>query len=134
MYQYHDETLITQLADHEVFVFGSNLAGAHDGGAAQTAKKYFGAMQGVGRGWSGQSFAIPTQNEHLQAMPIHQIQHYIEDFKIYTAHHPKLTYFITAIACGNVGYGVDEIAPLFKDISKNVILPLRFKAYLEQTI
>ena len=44
----------------EIFVFGSNLAGHHMGGAARTAHKNFGAEWGVGVGLTGQSYAIPT--------------------------------------------------------------------------
>lgn len=131
MYQYHNESMIEQLPDDQVFVFGSNLAGNHRKGAAKTALDKFGAMQGVGRGWSGQSFAIPTQNEHLQPMPLHQVEHYINDFKIYTQNHPKQTYFVTAVGCGSTGFPVQDIAPMFKGISDNVILPIRFKAFLE---
>ena len=131
MYKYHTETAITQLPEHQVFVFGSNLAGLHRGGAARTAKDYFGAMQGVGRGWSGQSFAIPTLNEHFQPMPLSQIQHYIDDFKIYTKNHPKFTYFVTSVGCGGAGYQAKDIAPLFDGISDNVILPISFKKFLE---
>ena len=69
-YQYHDETIITELPEDTVFVFGSNLAGIHDTGAARIAAQHFAAVKGVGRGWAGQSFAIPTLNEHLQQMPL----------------------------------------------------------------
>ena len=65
-YHYHDETIIKNLPENTVFVFGSNLAGTHQGGAAKIAHLHFGATKGVGRGWAGQSFAIPTMNEHLQ--------------------------------------------------------------------
>lgn len=130
-YPYHNETIIQTLPENQVFVFGSNLAGNHHKGAAKIAYDYFGAMMGSGRGWAGQSFAIPTQNEHLQAMPIHQVEHYIHDFKIYTQNHPKFTYFVTAIGCGSTGFAVQDIAPLFKGISDNVILPIRFKPFLE---
>lgn len=34
---------ISELKPNEIFVFGSNLAGAHGGGAAQLAYKRFGA-------------------------------------------------------------------------------------------
>lgn len=46
---------ITDLAENEVFVFGSNLAGAHGGGAALLAYRKFGAIwgQGVGCGIAG---------------------------------------------------------------------------------
>ena len=44
----------------EIFVFGSNLAGHHMGGAARVANMKFGAEWGVGVGLTGQSYAIPT--------------------------------------------------------------------------
>ncbi|APU48289.1 hypothetical protein U4959_10320 [Acinetobacter junii] len=130
-YQYHDETIITELPKDTVFVFGSNLAGIHDTGAARIAAQHFAAVKGVGRGWAGQSFAIPTLNEHLQQMPLPQIEHYVNDFKIYTKNHPKMKYFVTALGCGSAGYKFSEIAPLFEGISNNVIFPQSFKPYLE---
>lgn len=133
-YQYHDETIIKSLTEDTIFVFGSNLAGTHAGGAAKIALQHFGAMKGAGRGWSGQSYAIPTMNEHLQQMPLSQIQHYIEDFKIYTKNHPKMKYFITSVGCGVAGYKVEEIAPMFKGISKNVIFPHSFRPFVEKTL
>ena len=38
---------ITELKPNEVFVFGSNLAGAHGGGAALLAFRKFGAIWGA---------------------------------------------------------------------------------------
>lgn len=133
-YQYHDESIIKSLDGNTIFVFGSNLAGTHAGGAAKIALNYFGAVKGSGRGWSGQSYAIPTMNEHLQQMPLSQIQHYIDDFKIYTRNHLNTTYFITSIGCGVAGYKVAEIAPMFKGISKNVIFPISFRPFVERTL
>ena len=51
---------ITHLSSCEVFVFGSNLAGHHHGGAARMAHEQFGAEWGVGVGPTGQCYAIPT--------------------------------------------------------------------------
>ena len=133
-YQYHDESIIKTLAEDTTFVFGSNLAGEHSSGAAKTALEHFGALNGVGRGWSGQSFAIPTMNEHLQQMPLSQIQHYIDDFKTYTKNHPKNKYFLTSIGCGIAGYKVEEIAPMFKGISHNVIFPASFRPFVEKSL
>ena len=133
-YHYHDESIVKSLPEDTIFVFGSNLAGQHAGGAARTAQQHFGALKGVGRGWSGQSFAIPTMNEHLQQMPLSQIQHYVDDFKIYTKNHPKQKYFLTSIGCGVAGYTVEEIAPMFKGISHNVIFPVSFRAFVERPL
>lgn len=41
---------ITELEPDEVFVFGSNLAGMHVGGAAYVAFRQFGAVMGIGEG------------------------------------------------------------------------------------
>ena len=133
-YHYHDESIVKNLAEDTIFVFGSNMAGQHAGGAARTALEHFGAMNGIGRGWAGQSFAIPTMNEHLQQMPLSQIQHYVDDFKIYTKNHPKTKYFITSIGCGVAGYKVEEIAPMFKGISSNVIFPISFRPFVEKAL
>lgn len=133
-YQYHDESIVKSLPENTIFVFGSNMAGHHAGGAAKTALQHFGAMKGVGRGWSGQSYAIPTMNEHLQQMPLSQIQHYIDDFKIYTKNHPKNKYFLTSVGCGIAGYKVEEIAPMFKGISHNVIFPQSFRPFVEKPL
>ena len=133
-YHYHDESIIKSLAEDTTFVFGSNLAGTHAGGAAKIALQHFGAIKGVGRGWAGQSYAIPTMNEHLQQMPLSQIESYIDDFKIYTKNHPKMKYFITAVGCGVAGYKVEEIAPMFKGISHNVTFSISFRPFVEKTL
>ena len=39
---------ITELGPNDIFVFGSNLAGAHAGGAARLANQKFGAIWGQG--------------------------------------------------------------------------------------
>ncbi len=133
-YHYHDETIIKNLPEDTVFVFGSNMAGTHAGGAAKIALQHFGAMRGVGRGWAGQSFAIPTMNEHLQQMPLSQIEHYIDDFKIYVKNHANTKFFITAVGCGVAGYKVEEIAPMFKGIGHHVIFPESFRPFVEKTL
>ena len=58
-YKYTPE-FIDELESNEIFVFGSNLAGMHGGGAARFAYKRFGAVWGQGVGLQGQSYAIPT--------------------------------------------------------------------------
>lgn len=44
----HTPDMIEELREDEVFVFGSNLAGMHGGGAAYVAFKKFGAVMGEG--------------------------------------------------------------------------------------
>ena len=59
---------ITELKANEVFVFGSNLAGSHGGGAAALAFRKFGAVWGEGVGLQGQSYAIPTMQGGVETI------------------------------------------------------------------
>ena len=114
---------ITSLAENEIFVFGSNLAGAHGGGAAWVAHAYFGAVWGKGVGLYGRSYAIPTMQGGLET-----IRPYVDEFILFAKTHPQLTFLVTRIGCGIAGFRDWEIAPLFKaalDV-ENVILPEEF--------
>lgn len=61
---------IVILAENEIFVFGSNLGGKHNGGAACTARLKFGAIQGQGVGLQGQSYAIPTKRLSVEIVKL----------------------------------------------------------------
>lgn len=115
--------MITKLAKDEVFVFGSNLAGKHYGGAARTALQHFGAQLGVGVGMKGQSYAIPTMQGGVET-----IAPYVNEFIDYALEHPKTKFLVTAIGCGIAGFDAEEIAPLFRraeDVD-NICLPEEF--------
>ena len=114
---------ITELKQDEVFVFGSNLAGMHGGGAAYIAFKQFGAVMGCGVGLRGQSYAIPTMQGGVET-----IKPYVDDFIAFTKEHPDLFFYVTRIGCGIAGFRDKEIAPLFKEALglKNVCLPETF--------
>ena len=62
---------ISSLKPGEVFVFGSNLAGHHGGGAARLAYERFGAKWGTGVGMTGQCYAIPTMQGASGTEPFH---------------------------------------------------------------
>ena len=114
---------ITELKLDEVFVFGSNLAGMHGGGAAYIAFKQFGAVMGCGVGLRGQSYAIPTMQGGVET-----IKPYVDDFIAFASAHPELFFFVTRIGCGIAGFRDKEIAPLFKEAHglENVCLPESF--------
>lgn len=76
---------ITSLNRDEVFVFGSNLAGNHAGGAARVARELFGAIMGQGVGMQGQSYAIPTMQGGVDT-----IKPYVDDFIEYAQEHLSL--------------------------------------------
>ena len=63
---------ITELKENEIFVFGSNSCGVHNGNAASTAMK-FGAIMGQAAGAQRQTYAIPSRD-------MENFKKYIDDF------------------------------------------------------
>lgn len=114
---------ITSLKPNEIFVFGSNLAGNHAGGAARLAYVKWGAVWGQGVGLQGQTYAIPTMHGGVEA-----IRPYVEEFIRFAETHPEQVFLVTEIGCGIAGFTPEEIAPLFAAAVpvQNVFLPERF--------
>ena len=112
--------LITHLSACEVFVFGSNLAGHHHGGAARMAHECFGAEWGVGVGPTGQCYAIPTMQGGIDT-----IRPYVDEFIEFAKAHQELTFLVTRIGCGIAGFTDEEISPLFEEARdvENIVLP-----------
>lgn len=119
---------IDSLKENEIFVFGSNLAGMHGGGAARIARLHFGAVMGQGVGLQGQSYAIPTMQGGVET-----IRPYVDDFIAYAKHHPDLHFLVTPIGCGIAGFEAEDIAPLFERAKemKNISLPESFWEVIE---
>ena len=114
---------ISELRENEIFVFGSNLAGAHGGGAAWLAYRRFGAVWGEGVGLHGRTYAVPTMQGGVDT-----VKPYVDDFILFSKEHKELTFLVTRIGCGIAGFRNEEIAPLFKDAIcvENIILPKEF--------
>jgi hypothetical protein len=115
---------ITELRPDEVFVFGSNLAGSHGGGAAYVAWRKFGAIMGQGVGLQGQSYGIPTMQGGVET-----IRPYVDEFITFAKAHPELYFYVTRIGCGIAGFRDEEIAPLFTAARgvPNICLPESFQ-------
>ena len=116
------------LEEHEIFVFGSNLAGRHGGGAARAANMKFGAEWGVGVGLTGQSYAIPTMQGGVET-----IKPYVDEFIRFAQANPELKFLVTRIGCGIAGFRDEEIAPLFDKAMQvpNIYLPETFFKILQ---
>ena len=116
------------LEEHEIFVFGSNLAGRHGGGAARAANMKFGAEWGVGVGLTGQSYAIPTMQGGVET-----IKPYVDEFIRFAQENPGLKFLVTRIGCGIAGFKDEEIAPLFDKAMQvpNIYLPETFFKILQ---
>lgn len=114
---------IEMLEENEIFVFGSNLAGMHGGGAAWVANMKFGAEWGVGVGLTGQSYAIPTMHGGVET-----IKPYVDEFIRFAQANPELKFLVTRIGCGIAGFKDEEIAPLFDEAThvSNIYLPETF--------
>ena len=121
---------ITELKADEVFVFGSNLAGMHGGGAAWMAWRQFGAIMGQGVGMQGQSYAIPTMHGGVET-----IEPYVTEFIAFAKAHPELFFYVTRIGCGIAGFRDNEIAPLFAEALgvENIFLPEAFVKVLSNS-
>ena len=114
---------IQDLKPDEIFVFGSNLAGVHGGGAALLAYRKWGAVWGQGVGLQGQTYAVPTMHGGVD-----KIDPYVKDFICFAKQHPEMTFLVTEIGCGIAGFLPEEIAPLFNEaiLVGNIYLPERF--------
>ena len=114
---------ISELKPNEIFVFGSNLAGSHGGGAARLAYDRFGAIWGQGVGLQGQSYGIPTMHGGVEV-----IKPYVDEFVEFAKNHPEFKFLVTKIGCGIAGFAIEEMAPLFQQAIdvENIILPKDF--------
>ena len=120
---------ITELEGNQIFVFGSNLAGMHRGGAAYLAFERFGAIWGQGVGLQGRCYAIPTMQGGVES-----IKPYVDDFLEFAFMHPEYKFLVTRIGCGIAAFTPDEMAPLFAEALDwdNVILPKDFVEVIQR--
>jgi hypothetical protein len=120
---------ISDLKANEVFVFGSNLDGAHGGGAAKIARERFGAIWGQGVGLQGQSYGIPTMHGGVE-----EIKPYVDEFIEFARSRPELTFLVTRVGCGIAGFHDSEMAPLFAEAVSipNIHLPASFWKVLQE--
>ena len=123
----------TKLPFNTVFVFGSNLSGFHGAGAAKDASEYFGAIYGKGNGLQGNSYGIPTKDEHMKVLPLITISKYVSEFLEHAVKNPNITYLITPIGTGLSRLSASDIAPLFKDPPPNCLLPSIWSFYYKDS-
>ena len=106
---------INELKDNEIFVFGSNLRGAHGAGAAKLAHDKFGAKYGVAEGLTGQSYAFPTLDEELYTVSPFELLK--SKFRLYECckNNPDKAFYLTKIGCGLAGFDEEDIKLIFND-------------------
>ncbi len=120
------EKMITSLGHNDVFVFGSNRGGIHGAGAARQARLQFGAEMGVGEGLTGQAYAFPTLDEHLQSVPLHDLVASRNLLYKTAREHPELIFLMTKVGCGLAGREESEMRALLsrpEEHADGVIVP-----------
>jgi hypothetical protein len=118
----------------KIFVFGSNLAGAHLAGAALSALREHGAVWGQGKGFQRTSYAIPTKDHQIKTLPLRVIERHVRLFLSFAESQPRLEFFVTRIGCGLAGYQNQDIAPMFKNAPKNCELSPKWLKILGKEI
>lgn len=114
--------MITKLEKDQVFVFGSNLAGSHAGGAAAQAVEW-GAETGVGEGLTGQTYAFPTLTRGMKKVSRASLKKSVKKLYETCKENPDKEFLLTKVGCGIAGFSEDEIRPLFADAPGNLVLP-----------
>lgn len=117
----------------DVFVFGSNLQGIHGAGAALDARMFYGAKRGLGEGFAGSCYAIPTKVSPYLAMSSAEVHDHVKRFLNHASLHHADTFRLTRIGCGLAGFRDEQIAPMFFDAPDNVILPGLWQRLKDET-
>lgn len=112
-----------------IFVFGSNLAGKHLGGAARYAADKFGAEMGTGEGLTGDSYALPTMDETFSPLSLEVISYGVKRFLDFTGKHPDLNFYVTRVGCGIAGFSDSDIAPMFLGAPSNCNFDPQWSSY-----
>lgn len=114
----------------EIFVFGSNEAGIHGAGAALYAKNNHQAEWGVGRGLTGNSYALPTKSRGLKVRSLDIIRVDVQLFLAFAREHLDWKFNVTRIGCGLAGYTNEQIAPMFRGAPPNCHFDSEWEDYL----
>jgi hypothetical protein len=131
------------LEPNEVFVFGANSEGAHGGGSAYAANKFYGAVWGeihrTGRSYGIVTLTFPTgmvnkdQKGSFEKTRITN-EDLAKEFELFfatTQLEPEKTFYLTKVGLGIAGWELDEVLEAFNQwympsIHTNVVLPVEF--------
>lgn len=114
---------IQKLEKGQVFVFGSNLAGNHAGGAAKLAAEKFGAQMGCGEGLFGKSYAFPTLGLNMEQRTMEELDTSRDKLFRCASKFQNKTFLLTRVGTGIARYDEAFMINLFKDAPVNIVKP-----------
>lgn len=117
---------------NSIFVFGSDLRGTHDRGAARTAHEKYGAIKGQARGLQGRSFAVPFKKKEGVLLDFDTFKLQILDFLQFARLAPNFQFIVTEIGTGPDMFKDEEIAPLFMYRPDNVQISPHWEKLAEE--
>lgn len=117
--------MIDSLPENHIFVFGSNFLGKHGRGSARDAFVGFGAVQGIGEGLEGQSYAFPTKRTPYESCDEQELLTSIENMISCADDNPDLTFVLTKVGCGLAGFTETYMRSLFTQFT----LPTNIQPY-----
>lgn len=128
---------IKSLPDNGIFVFGANPQGRHGKGAAATAKMFFGAKYGQGKGLMGKSYGIVTKDLRKSKHPSissKEIKGQIKELYTFAIANPQLDFYIIYSGKGTNlnGYSNEAMGRMFScaDIPNNIVFEEEFSKLL----
>lgn len=115
------------------FVFGSNTAGRHGAGAAKDAVTYFGALERIGEGEVGQSYALPTVDYDgrgdfaavSRPVSAEAFTRSLATLVEWALDHPTTDYIMTDVGTGLAGLAPETIVEAWRalgDLPPNLVL------------
>lgn len=102
---------------------GTNLAGAHVGGAACEAYARYGLDWGIGEGLSNSAYAFPTLDANFGQLPIERLEEARDRLYQTAQANSDKEFLLTKVGCGIAGYPEKQIRSLFTDTPDNIIKP-----------
>lgn len=112
--------MINNLKNNQVFVFGSNTNGYHNGGAAKQAMEW-GAIYGIGVGRMGQTYAIPTLDTDFSKLPLWIVRNHLEQLARYAEAFSNTEFLLTKIGQGIANFTPEEMECIMPEFPSNVI-------------
>ena len=132
MKRYTPENL-TELQSNQIFVFGSNANGWHNGGSAFYAFRKFGAVYGEGEGLFGSSYALPTLDKDFQKVSIFQLKESFKKLFSCAEENNDKIFLLTKVGCGIAGWTIEEVKDIlwkaaneYEQFPKNIVIPQEF--------